>query len=83
VAGVRKICEMNLADLPPAARRGVRRAFAIPSRRPGPARDLKTYRLTLADARGLRDVLFDEATVPSGARPLVRYLSQRATSGWA
>ena len=73
VAGVRKTCEV---------RRGVRHAFAS-SRGRGLGRDLKTYRLTLAEARGIRDVLLDEASVPLAARPLVRYLSQRASPGSA
>ncbi|MBL0059863.1 MAG: hypothetical protein IPP35_12390 [Elusimicrobia bacterium] len=82
MAGVRKTCEVRLDDLPPAARRGVRHAFAS-SRGRGLGRDLKTYRLTLAEARGIRDVLLDEASVPLAARPLVRYLSQRASPGSA
>ena len=79
LAGFRKNFEIALKDLTPFARRVLRQAIAAPRPPgPGPARDLKNYRLTLADARGRRDLIFDEAHVPAGAGPLVRYLSRRA-----
>jgi hypothetical protein len=82
IAGVRRICEVPLAEIPSAARRGLKRVFAVPSKAPGPGRDLKTYRLTLASDQGFREILFDEATAPPAARPLLRYLSKRAVPGW-
>ena len=86
-AGLRRVCTVDEATLPPDEVRQLRDLvqaagfFDLPAevtaRRPGG--DRFHYRVTVDDSERRHTVDLDEVAVPDGVRPLVDWLSRRAT----
>ena len=86
-AGLRRACTVDEATLPPEEAGQLRdlvqaaRFYELPAevtaRRPGG--DRFHYRLTVDDRERRHTVDLDEVAVPDGVRPLVDWLSRKAT----
>jgi hypothetical protein len=85
--GLRRVCTVDEGTLPPDEVRQLRDLvqaagfFDLPAevtaRRPGG--DRFHYRVTVDDSERRHTVVLDEVAVPDGVRPLVDWLSRRAT----
>jgi hypothetical protein len=73
--GAVKSCELPLADLSPAQRAALTTAR---SSRSSPRRDGVGYRLVIERSTGRRTVVWNEQTVPTTLKPLIRLLAARA-----